>query len=61
MLSEAYELVEKDLFSADDFRAFTFSNAVELYTGTNRDFFRGTVLEGAVGSHLEATRQAFIS
>ena len=55
VLSEAYELVEKDLFSLEDFRAFTYTNAVELYTGTNPDFFRGTVLEKTVAEHRQAT------
>lgn len=57
VLSEAYELVEKELFSLDDFRAFTFSNAVELYAGTNPEFFKGTVLEGAAGAYLEASNR----
>ena len=54
VLSEAYELVEKDLLCPEDFRAFTYTNAVNLYTGTNPDFFRGTVLEDEVSQHLAA-------
>ena len=44
VLAEAYELVDDGLFTADDFRAFTFENALALYTGTNPEFFDGTVL-----------------
>jgi predicted TIM-barrel fold metal-dependent hydrolase len=38
-LVEAYEQVEHDLISSDDFRAFVFDNAARVY-GTNPDFFR---------------------
>ncbi len=48
VLAEAYELVEKGMVTQEDFRDFTFANAASLYTGTNPDFFKGTVLEHAV-------------
>jgi hypothetical protein len=48
VLPEAWELVEDGLIDAADFRAFVFENAVDLFTGTNPDFFRGTVVEAAV-------------
>ncbi len=48
VLSEAYKLVEKGMLTEEDFRDFTFTNAVSLYTGTNPDFFKGTVLQHAV-------------
>lgn len=48
VLSEAYELVEKDVVSADDFQDFVFTNPAKLWTGMNPDFFKGTVVEGAV-------------
>lgn len=48
VLAEAFELVEKGMLTEEDFRDFTFANAVSLYTGTNPDFFKGTVLEHAV-------------
>ena len=54
VLSEAYELVEKDLLGLEDFRAFTYTNAVNLYTGTNPNFFSGTVLEDEVSQYLAA-------
>ena len=48
VLSEAFQLVEDDLLTADDFRDFTFTNAVELWGSMNPDFFKGTVIEQGV-------------
>jgi predicted TIM-barrel fold metal-dependent hydrolase len=45
VLTEAYELVERELISEADFRDFTFTNAVDLYAGVNPDFFKGTAVE----------------
>ncbi|MGE0825398.1 MAG: amidohydrolase family protein [Candidatus Binatia bacterium] len=45
VLPEAYELVEEGLLSKEDFRDFTFANAVRLWGGMNPDFFAGTVVE----------------
>jgi hypothetical protein len=39
-LPEAYELVEDGHITADDFRAFTFTNAVKLWGTQNPRFFR---------------------
>jgi predicted TIM-barrel fold metal-dependent hydrolase len=39
---EAYELVEDGLLSEDDFRDFTFANAVRLWGTQNKYFFEGT-------------------
>jgi predicted TIM-barrel fold metal-dependent hydrolase len=39
---EAYELVEDELITADDFRDFTFANAVRLWGQQNPRFFEGT-------------------
>jgi predicted TIM-barrel fold metal-dependent hydrolase len=44
VLPEAYELVEDGLITADDFRDFTFANAVRLWGTQNPDFFKGTVV-----------------
>jgi predicted TIM-barrel fold metal-dependent hydrolase len=52
VLEEAWELVEHGLIREDDFRAFTFENAARLHTALNRDFFKGTVVEGAVAKLL---------
>ena len=48
MLVEAYELVEDGLLTADNFRAFSFGNVVELHASMNPRFFAGTVVEDAV-------------
>ncbi|HXW84472.1 MAG TPA: amidohydrolase family protein [Candidatus Binataceae bacterium] len=45
---EAYELVEHGMISEEDFREFVFVNPVSLWTGTNPEFFKGTVVEDAV-------------
>jgi predicted TIM-barrel fold metal-dependent hydrolase len=45
---EAYEMVEKDLISEEDFRDFVFVNPIELWTGLNPDFFKGTAVESEV-------------
>ena len=52
VLPEAYGLVEEKLLSEEDFRAFTFSNAVALHAGLNPDFFKGTVVEDAAAKAL---------
>ncbi len=47
-LCEAWELVEHGHLSRADFRAFTFDNPVGLWSGTNPDFFAGTIVESVV-------------
>ncbi len=42
VLPEAHELVEDELITADDFRDFTFANAVRLWGTQNPRFFNGT-------------------
>lgn len=54
VLPEAYELVEHGLLSAEDFRDFTFANAVRFWGETNPGFFRGTVLERAAAEVLSS-------
>ena len=51
-VAEAWELVEHGHITRDDFREFTFTNAVRLHAGPNPDFFRGTVVEAAVDAEL---------
>jgi len=41
---EAYELVEDELITPDDFRDFTFANSVRLWGTQNPRFFEGTVV-----------------
>ena len=50
VLCEAWELVERGHLDLAGFRAFTFDNPVALWTGTNPEFFAGTVVESAVAS-----------
>lgn len=53
VLAEAYELVEDDLLTEDDFRDFVFGNAVRLWAGTNPDFFTGTAIEQQAAGYLK--------
>jgi predicted TIM-barrel fold metal-dependent hydrolase len=52
VLEEAWEMVDHGWIDEADFREFTFVNPVRFYTGTNRDYFKGTVVEGAVNQFL---------
>jgi predicted TIM-barrel fold metal-dependent hydrolase len=45
VVPEAYELVEHGLIGGDDFRDFTFANAVRFWGEVNPDFFKGTAVE----------------
>lgn len=47
VVPEAWELVDDGLFTEADFRDFVFTNPWKLWTGTNREFFAGTVLAGS--------------
>ena len=53
ILGEAYELVEKELLTSEDFCDFVYRNPVRFYTRLNPDFFRGTRVEAEVDSLLE--------
>ena len=55
VLPEAYELVEDGHITADDFRDFTFANAVRLWGTQNPDFFKGTVVARQAGEVLGHT------
>ena len=55
VLPETWEMVEEGHISARDFRDLTFSNAVELHTRMNRNFFKDTVVEEAVERELATT------
>lgn len=52
VLPEAYELVEHGPITTDDFRDFTFANAVRLWGEVNPHFFEGTVVEKAAAAVL---------
>ena len=51
-LGEAYELVEDGVISGDNFRDFTFANAVHLWGTQNPRFFEGTVVAKAAAEEL---------
>jgi predicted TIM-barrel fold metal-dependent hydrolase len=48
VLPEAWELIEDDLVTRDQFSDFMFGNVARLFTGTNPDFFNGTAVESQV-------------
>ena len=52
VVPEAYELVEHELLTADDFRDFMFTNAVRFWGEVNPDFFKGTAVEKAAAEAL---------
>ncbi len=59
VLPEAYELVEDGLITPEDFRDFTFANAVRLWGTQNPTFFAGTAVAEAAAAVLAQTpRQA---
>ncbi len=58
VIEEAYELVEDDLITGDDFRDFAFANAVRLHGGANPDFFVGTAVEKEAAEVLAAPANA---
>jgi predicted TIM-barrel fold metal-dependent hydrolase len=52
VLRETFEQVERGWLGEDQLRDFVFANPVDLWTATNRDFFRGTAVEEAVAGTL---------
>ena len=52
VVPEAYELVERGQIDEEQFGSFVFDNPLRLWAGMNPDFFKGTVIEGAVVSSL---------
>jgi hypothetical protein len=55
VLPEAFELVEDELIAAEDFRDFTFANAVRLWGTQNPNFFAGTAVATAAAAVLAET------
>ncbi len=51
-VGEAYEMVEKELISEEDFRDFSFANCVRLYGEMNPDFYKGTRVEAEAAREL---------
>ncbi len=52
VIPQAFEMVEKNFVTEQDFREFTFTNAATLHARNNPDFFKGTVVERAVADEL---------
>ena len=52
VLGEAWELVEDELVTREQFSEFMFGNVARLFAGTNPGFFDGTVVEDEVRSLL---------
>lgn len=52
VLGEAYELVEHEHITHDDFRDFTAGFPIEFYAGLNTAFFKGTRVEGFAEARL---------
>jgi len=50
VLEEVYEPLEDGMLDEQDLREFVFTNPVRLWTGANRDFFRGTAVEQAAAA-----------
>jgi len=55
-LTEAYEQVERGLLTPDQFRDFTFSNAVRFYAGDRADFFADTAVAAAAKEIVDGSR-----
>ena len=58
VLEEAYELVERDFITEDNFRDFVFTNPATLHGSANPDFFKGTAVEASVDELLVSRSQA---
>jgi len=52
VLPEAYELVEEELITHDDFADFVFGNAIRFWGETNPDFFAGTSVQSDAAALL---------
>jgi predicted TIM-barrel fold metal-dependent hydrolase len=54
-LKEAYEQVEHGMLTPEQFREFTFTNAVRFYAGDRPDFFAGTAVQSAAETAIVNT------
>ena len=57
VVPEAYELLEDGLVNENDFRDFTFANAVRFWGTANPNFFKGTVVEKEAAAVLAENKQ----
>ena len=55
VVAEAHELVDRGHITEEDFRDFSFTNAVRFYSGMNPDFFAGTACEEAAARVMAAS------
>jgi len=60
-LPEAYELVEDGHITQDNFRDFTFANAVHLWGTQNPRFFEGTVVARAAAEELKRAPERILN
>ncbi len=58
VVPEAFELVEDELITGDDFRDFMFTNPVRFWGEANPNFFRGTRVESEARELLNRSRGA---
>jgi len=61
VIPEAYELVDDGVITPEDFRDFTFTNAVRLWGTQNPKFFEGTAVARAAAVVLAETKKATAS
>lgn len=52
ILSEAYNLIQAELITEDDFKALTFDNCAEMMLSMNPGYFDGTVIQDAAHAFL---------
>lgn len=58
VLHEAWEMVEKELITEEDFRMFAFENTAEMHYSMNPNFYKGTTVEGAVDKLMADRKKA---
>jgi hypothetical protein len=61
VVPETYELLEKGFITEQDYREFTFSNAVRLHGRMNPAFFDGTAIEAEAKAELGSTAHAGVA
>jgi predicted TIM-barrel fold metal-dependent hydrolase len=54
VLGESWELVEHGHITEEDYRDFVFAYPAQFYSNLNKDFFKGTRIEGQVASLSQA-------
>ena len=57
VVPEVYELLEDGLINENDFRDFTFANAVRFWSTANPNFFKGTAVEKEAAAVLAESKQ----